>query len=131
LHFLSQTGTIQANCFKLKNKVIRYDHNQSSNNNNGKPDRENCNSQDMIFTAFSKNENFTEYIWICDSGACRYYYNSSKGLFKTEEIKASITVVNGKSMKFRVIQVDDSGLDITLHKFKFVPILWITFSVLA
>jgi hypothetical protein len=83
----------------------------------------------VVFVATSKNEKFTEDIWIYDSGVCGYYCNSSKGLFNIEEIKESITIGNGKSMmapkvgslKCRVIQFGDSELDITLHEVKFVP----------
>jgi hypothetical protein len=38
----------------------------------------------VVFVATSKNKNFTEDIWIVDSGACRHYCNSSEGLFKVE-----------------------------------------------
>jgi hypothetical protein len=56
-------------------------------------------------------------------------------LFNVEEIKESITVGNGKSMmatkvrclKCRVIQLDGSGLDITLREVNFVPKLWFNF----
>jgi hypothetical protein len=35
------------------------------------------------------------------------------------------------SLKFRVIQVDGSELNITIHEVKFVPELWVIFSVLT
>jgi hypothetical protein len=53
-------------------------------------------------------------------------------------IKETITVgtskntmtTNVESMKYRVIQLDGSGLDITLHELKFVPELWVSlFSI--
>jgi hypothetical protein len=68
----------------------------------------------------------------------RHYCNSEKGLFQEESINESITVGNGKSMtatkvgslKCRVIQVDGSELDITLHEVKYVPELWVNlFSI--
>jgi hypothetical protein len=83
----------------------------------------------MVFATTSKYESFTEDIWICDSRGCGNSCNSSKGMFNVEEIKVSITVGNDKSMmatkvgrmKLQVIQLDCSGLDITLHEVKFVP----------
>jgi hypothetical protein len=86
----------------------------------------------------SKNKNFTEGILICDSGICRHYCKSSKGLFNVENIKESITVRYIKSMAAsiigslicRVIQLDGSGLEITLHEVKLVPELWVNvFSI--
>ena len=59
-------------------------------------------------------------------------------MFNIEEINESITVGNGKSMmatkvgslKCRIIQVDGSGIDITLHEVKYVPELWVNlFSI--
>jgi hypothetical protein len=107
---------------KLKKKETRYNNNQPSSNNNGNRDRGDHDSQDVVFAAPAKNEMFIEEIWICDSGACGHYCNSTKGLFHIEEINESITVDNGKrmtatkvgSLKCRVIQVDRSGLEITL-----------------
>jgi hypothetical protein len=46
--------------FKLKKKESRYVHNQAGNNNNGNYDRENYDSQDVVFVATSKNESFME-----------------------------------------------------------------------
>jgi hypothetical protein len=54
-------------------------------------------------------------------------------MFNAEGIKESITLGNGKSMmatlvgslKRLVIQLDGSGLDITLHEVNFVPKLWV------
>jgi hypothetical protein len=107
----------------------RYNNNQPSSNNNGNRDRGSHDSQDVVFAATAKNEMSTEDIWICDSGACGHYCNSTKGLFNIEEINESITVCNGKSMmatkvgslKCRIIQVDGSGLEITLPEVKYVP----------
>jgi hypothetical protein len=92
----------------------------------------------VVFAATSKSESFTEDIWICDSGTCGYYCNSSKGLINVEDIKESITVGNRNSMmatkvgnlKCRVIQLDGSGFDITLHEVKFVPKLWINLCIM-
>jgi hypothetical protein len=86
----------------------------------------------VVFAATSKNQKVREIIWICDGEACENYCNSSEGLFNVEEIKEIIMVGNGKSvtatkvgsLKCRVIQLDGSGLDITLHEVKFFPKLW-------
>ena len=80
----------------------------------------------MAFTATSENEDLTSDIWICDSGACGHYCNFKEGLFDTREINEEITIGNGKSMiaakvgslKCKVIQVDGSSLDVTLHEVK-------------
>jgi hypothetical protein len=117
------------NCFKLKKKEDRYDHYQAINNNNGNRDRENCDSQEVVFAATSKNEKFKDDICFFDNGSCGHYCNFSKRLFNIEEIKECITVGHGKgmivpkvgSLKCRIIQVDAFGLDITLHEFKFIP----------
>ena len=136
--YCRKTGHIKLNCLKLKKKETRYNNNQPSSNNNGNRDRGNHDSQDVVFATTAKNEMFTEDIWICDSGACGHYCNSTKGLFNIEEINESITVGNGKSMtatkvgslKCRIIQVDGSGLEITLNEVKYVPELWVNlFSI--
>jgi hypothetical protein len=70
---------------------------------------------------------FTEDTWICDYGACGHYCNSTEVLFNIEEINENVTVSNGKSMtatkigslKCRIIQVDGSGLEITLNEVKY------------
>jgi hypothetical protein len=126
------------NCFKLKKKETRYDHNQASNNINGNRDREMYDSQDVVSAATSVYVKFTDDIWICDRGACGHYFSSSKSLFNLWATKPSITVCDGKSMtatkvgslKFQVIQANGYGLDITLHEVKFIPELWVNFSVL-
>jgi hypothetical protein len=112
--YCRKTGHIKPNCLKLKKKETRY-------NNNGNHNRGNHDSQDVVFAATFKNEMFTEDIWICDSGACGHYCNSTKGLFNVEEINESITVGNGKSvmatkvgsLKCCIMQIDGSELDIT------------------
>ena len=92
----------------------------------------NFDSQDMVFAATSKTEKFTNDIWICDSGACCHYCISDEGLFDVKDIHESIKVGNGDTMmatkvgslKCRTIQVDGSGIEITLHEVKYVPDLW-------
>jgi hypothetical protein len=132
--YCHKLGQVKQNCFKLKKKETQYGHNEAGNNNNGNHDRENYDSQDVVFAATFKNESFTEDIWICHIGACGHYCNSSKSLFNVEEIKENITVGNGKSMiatkigslKFWVIQLDGSGLDINLYEVYFVAIFFKT-----
>jgi hypothetical protein len=54
-------------------------------------------------------------------------------LFNIEEINERITVSNGKSMtatkvgslKYHIIQVDGSGLEITQNEVKYDPELWV------
>ena len=136
--YCHKTGHVKQNCFKLKNKEPRNGINNASNDNNGNRGRGNFDSQDVVFAATTKTENFTENIWICDSGACGHYCASDKGMFDVQDISESITVGNGKSMtatkvgslKCRVIQVDGAELDIILHEVKFVPELWVNlFSI--
>jgi hypothetical protein len=114
---------------KLKKKETRYNKNQPSKNNIRNRDRGNYVSQDVVFATTAKNEMFTEDIWICDSRACGHYCKSTKGLFNIVEINKSITVGSCKSMtstkvgslKCSKIQVDGSGMEITLHEVKYVP----------
>jgi hypothetical protein len=118
---------VRQKCFKLKKKETRYGHNQDSNKNNGNRDQENYDSQDVVFSSTSKNEKFKDDIWFFGSGTCGKYCNAFKSLFNVEEIKEIIMFGN---LKCRVIQDDGSGLDITLHKVKFVPQLWVNlFSI--
>jgi hypothetical protein len=63
----------------LKKKDARGNNNHPSNNNNGNRDRENYDSQDMVFAATSNTEKFIDDIWMCDSGACGHYCISNKG----------------------------------------------------
>jgi hypothetical protein len=134
--YFRKTGHMKQNCFKLKNNETRYIHNQPSNGNR---ERENYDSQVVVFADTAKSEKFTEDIWICDSAACGHYCNFTKDLFNIEEINESITVGNSKSMlatkvgslKCRIIQVDGSGVDITLHEVKYVPELWINLLALT
>jgi Reverse transcriptase (RNA-dependent DNA polymerase) len=130
--YCRKSGHVKQNCLKLKRKNTRGSNNHPSNNNNGNSDRENFDSQDMVFAATSKTEKFTNDIWICDSGACCHYCISDEGLFDVKDIHESIKVGNGNTMmaskvgslKCRTIQVDGSGIDITLHEVKYVPDLW-------
>jgi hypothetical protein len=72
----------------------------------------------VVFAATAKNEMFTEDLWICDSGACGHYCNSSKvcSILK----KSTMTATKVGSLKCRKIQVDGSGLEITINEVKYV-----------
>jgi Zinc knuckle len=76
--YCRKTGHIKPNCLKLKKKETRYNNNQPSSNNNGNCDRGSHDSQDVVLATTAKNEMFTEDNWICDSGACGYYCNSTR-----------------------------------------------------
>ena len=82
----------------------------------------------MVFAAILNTENFTDDIYIYDSGACGHYCISNKGMFNVKEISegnGDVKIATKvESLKFKVIQVDGSGIDITLHKVKYVPDLW-------
>jgi hypothetical protein len=94
--YCRKTGHDKKSCFKLKKKEAQNGH---ASNFNGKADRRNYESQDVVFTATSKNEMLMDDIWICDSGACGHYCKSDKRLFDVKDINEKITVGNGESMK--------------------------------
>ena len=52
-------------------------------------------------------------------------------MFNVKEISEGIRVSNGDiMMKCQVVQVDGSGIDVTLHKVNYVPNMWIhVFSI--
>jgi len=86
----------------------------------------------------SESFDFSDNIWIGDSGASCHYCNSDEGLFDTKVISDKITVANGKKMqgikigKLRcdVKQRDGISFQITPQEVKFVPELWINlFSI--
>jgi hypothetical protein len=92
----------------------------------------------VVFTETSKIEILKGDNWICDSGACRHYCKSDKGLFDVKDIDENITVGNGKNMKVRkvgslkchAIQINGSNADLTLKEVKYVPELWLNlFSI--
>jgi hypothetical protein len=121
------TGHDKKNCFKLKQKEAQNNNNPS--NYNGSDNRQNYESQDVLFTATSKNGTLSDDIWICDSGACGHFCKSTEGMFNMSDIDEKITVGNGNSMtatkvgsrKRRVVQLNGFVLDITINKVKYVP----------
>ena len=124
--YCRKSGHDKRNCFKLKKKEAR---NNNPSSNNGNVNRPNYESQDVVFTATSKNGTLSDDIWICDSGACGHYCKSIEGMFNLKDIAETITVGNGDSMmatkvgslKRRVVQLDGSTLDIIINEVKYVP----------
>lgn len=78
----------------------------------------------MVFAAMISSGRFMEDIWICDSGPCGHYCVLDKGMFATGKISESIWVGKGDkmmtskvgSLHCHVLQVDGSGLEITLQE---------------
>jgi hypothetical protein len=74
--YCRKPGHVKQNCLKLKRKDSRLNNtnnNSSNNSNNSNCDRENFESQDMVFAATSDTEKFDDDIWICDSSASSHY----------------------------------------------------------
>lgn len=91
-----------------------------------------------MLTSMSESSDFSDNIWIGDSGASCHYYNSDEGLFNTKVVSEKITVANGKNMEgikigklgCDVKQRDGKSFQITPQEVKFVPELWINlFSI--
>jgi hypothetical protein len=90
--YCRKLGHDKKSCFKLKKKEAQNGH---ASNFNGNAGRRNYESQEVVFTATSKNKILTDDIWICDSGACGHYCKSDKGLLDVKHISEKITVGNG------------------------------------
>jgi hypothetical protein len=107
--------------------------NSHASNFSGNADQRNYESQDVVFTATSKNKILMDDNWICDSGACGHYCQSDKRLFDVKGINEKMTVRNNESMKgtkieslkCHVIQLNGSSVDVIIKKVKFVPELWV------
>jgi Zinc knuckle len=131
-NYCRRTGHVKKDCFKRKKKELQNNNNNRGSNDNSCRDQKFLNPQDMAFVTTSENETLTNEIWICDSGACGHYCNFKEGLMNVKEISDEITFGNGKTMpatkvgdlKFKVIQLDGSSLDVTLYRIKYVPELW-------
>jgi hypothetical protein len=99
-------------CLKLKRKDLRLNntnHNSSGNGNHSNRDRENFESQDMVFAAKWDAEKFDDDIWICDSGASSHYCVSDKGMFDVRDIDEKISVGNGNLLvatKIGILKLD-------------------------
>jgi hypothetical protein len=128
--YCRKPGHDKKGCFKIKKKEAQNGH---AINFNGNADRRNYESQNVFLMATSKNKILTDDSWICDSGACGHYYNSDKGLFDFKDTNEKITVGNGESMKaikvgslkYHVIQLNGSSVNVTLKELKYVLDLWV------
>jgi hypothetical protein len=105
--FCRKPGYYKKSCFKPKTKEAQNGH---ASNFNGNAERRNYESQEVVFTATLKNKIPKDDNWICDSGACRHYNKSDKGLF---DVKVG-------SLKFHVIQLIGSNINVTLKEVKYV-----------
>jgi hypothetical protein len=126
---------IKQNFLKPKKWDSRLNNNNDNpfgNSNYGNRDRENYESQYMVFTAISDAERLEDDIWICDSGASSHYCSLDRGMSDFKNINENIQVGNGDfltatkigSPKCKVIQIDGTTFNIILHDVKFVPGLW-------
>jgi hypothetical protein len=86
--FYHKRGHDKKSCFKLKKMEAQ---NGYDSNFKGNAEQRNHKSQDVVFTATSKNKILTDDIWICDSGACGHYCKSDKGLFDVKDNGEKIT----------------------------------------
>jgi hypothetical protein len=80
----TQAGTCETELLQIEKELYSWQQYHSNSNNNGNCDRENYDSQDMVFAATSNTEKFIDDIWMCDSGACGHYCISDKGLFNVK-----------------------------------------------
>jgi hypothetical protein len=88
---------INLKCLKLKtgdSRLNNNNYNPSGNRKYGNRDRENNESQDMLFTATSDAERFQDDIWICDISASSHYCASDRGMFDVQDINENIQVGN-------------------------------------
>jgi hypothetical protein len=114
-----------SNHFKLKNKSNR---DSGTSNNDGQGHRI-FNSNDVVFTTIAMKNNFSNDMWILNSGASCHYCGSAEGLTDVKEINESIKIGNGDSMKStkirnskcEVTQVNGEKLKIKLNDIKYVP----------
>ena len=125
--YCKKAGHVKSNCFKL---------NRRAEGNGGVNVRTGV--ADVVFNLKSESSEFSENIWIADSGASCHYCNSDKGLFDTKEVSESITVGNGKTMEATKIgslrcdveQVNGKTFQVVLQDVKYVPELWVNlFSI--
>jgi hypothetical protein len=125
--YCRQPGHVKQNCLKLKRKDSRLkntNNNSSGNGNNSNLDRQNFESQDMVFAATSDAEEFNDDIWICESGASSHYCVSDKGMFDVKHIDEKIRVRNGNllvatkigNIKLNVTQIDGTKILQSLFK---------------
>jgi hypothetical protein len=91
--YYRKLGHIKQNYIKVKKKETWYNHYQSGKNDNNKRDREIYDSQDVVSATTSKNEKFTNDIWIYDGGAIGNSFNSLKVQLNLKRLKRSSLLV--------------------------------------
>jgi hypothetical protein len=109
----------------LKNKSNR---NGSASNNGGQGERI-FNSNNVSSTKIALKNNFTNDLWILDSGASCHYCRSVEGLTDVKEIDESIKIGNGDlvkatkigNLKCEVTQINGEKFTVTLNDVKYVP----------
>jgi hypothetical protein len=124
--YCRKPGHDKKDCFNLKKRDSRSNN---ASTNNGHADQPNFESQGVVFAVTSSEERISKHIWICDSGASGHYSMSIDGIFNILDIDEKVTAGNGEkmvamkvgSLRRRVIQVDDSTLDIVINEVKFLP----------
>lgn len=93
---------------------------------------------DVVFNSMSEDLEFSDNIWIGDSGASCQYSNSDKGLFDIKEVSESIIERNGKTieatkmgnLRCDVERVNGKTFQVELQDVKYVPELWVNlFSI--
>jgi hypothetical protein len=84
----------------LKNKSNR---DSGTSNNDGQGHRI-FNFNDVVLTTISMKNNFSNDMWILDSGASCHYCRSAEGLTDVKETNESIKIGNGDSMKSTKIE---------------------------
>jgi hypothetical protein len=120
-----QPGYHKGNCFKLKN---RSNH-KSSTSSNDNQERTVFNSDDVVFTSIGTENNFSNDMWIFDSGARCHYFQSMEGLTDVKDIDETIKIGNSGAMqacktgnlKCEVTQLDGRKFVVTLNNVKYVP----------
>jgi hypothetical protein len=125
--YCKQTGHLKTNCSKL---IRRAEGNNGGSVRTG--------VADVVFNSMSEGSEFTENIWIGDSGASCYYCNSEEGLHNYTTISEEITVGNGNkmlakkvgSLRCMVQQKNGETCVVVLKDVKFVSELWVNlFSI--
>jgi hypothetical protein len=82
-----------------------------------------------VFNLELENSEFSENIWIEDSGASCHYCNNHLGYFDVKDfservnlvIEKTIDVSKIRSQKYNVVQVNGKTVQLLLHEIKFAP----------
>jgi hypothetical protein len=108
--------------------------NSGTSNDDGQG-REVFNSNNVTFTTFTMKNNFSSNMWIPDSGANCYNYQSVEGLTEFKDINESSKIGNDDSMKATIIgnlkyevnQINGEKFMIILNDVKHVPNLCVNY----